>query len=174
MTSRVAIITADFFEESELLVPFYMLTGLGFHVEIATPDGKPVTGKGGFTGLPVHRDIADITSSELDGLIIPGGFAPDLVRRVPAAIDLVKACNAAELPIGMICHGAWVAVTANILDNRHITTVPVIRPEVEGAGALWSEERVVVDHNLITAQIPTDLHTWITRFASIIEERRQS
>lgn len=171
MTQNIALITADFFEESELLVPFHILSGMGFKVEIFTPTGKPVTGKGGYSGLPAHGAIADLNPEKLDGLLIPGGFAPDLVRRDPAALALLRSCDAAGTPIGMICHGAWVAVSAGVLSGRTITAVPVVRPEVEGAGATWSDEPVVIDAHWVTAQIPRDLHAWVNSFATVVRDR---
>lgn len=158
--TRIAIATADFYEESEVITPFFYLAGMA-ETKIYTPSGKPVTGKNGMTGLPVHGDLGELTDDDFDVLIIPGGFAPDLVRRVASFLEVVKTADAKRKTLAFICHGLWVAVAAGILENRTVTAVPVIKPEVIGAGALWSDECVVVADNLITAQLPKDIHAWL-------------
>lgn len=164
VAARIALLTADWFEESEILYPQFRLRGAGCNVKTYSPGGTPIRGKGGLGPLPVDGDARELLQGDFDALLIPGGFAPDIVRRSPEVLALVKEVVASGKPIGFICHGLWVALSAGILEGRNVTAVPVIRPEVEAAGALWSDARVVVDGNIITAQVPLDLEPWMQQF----------
>ncbi len=166
----IAILTADLFEESEVLYPQIRLRGAGANVKVLSPTGQSVKGKNGFAALPVEGAIADVSLDEVDAVVIPGGFAPDKVRQDSAAIELVRGAAQAGKPIAFICHGLWVGVTADILNGRTTTAVPVIKPEVVGAGASWSDNHVVVDGNLVTAQIPRDLEEWMQKFIDVVAQ----
>lgn len=166
----IAILTADLFEESEVLYPQIRLKGEGADVKVLSPSGASVKGKNGFAALPIDGAIKDVSINDVDAVVVPGGFAPDKVRADQAAIELVQAADQAGKPVAFICHGLWVGVTANILRGREATAVSVIKPEVEGAGATWSDEHVVVDKNLVTAQIPRDLETWMREFIAVLAE----
>ncbi|MFC0582887.1 type 1 glutamine amidotransferase domain-containing protein [Micrococcoides hystricis] len=164
---NIVILTSDLFEESEVLYPQIRLKGEGADVKVLSPTGDSVKGKNGFAALPVDGAIKDVSIEDVDAVVVPGGFAPDKVRQDEAAIELVKAADAAGKPVAFICHGLWVGVTADILQGRTATAVGVIRPEVEGAGATWSDDHVVVDKNLVTAQIPRDLEEWMKKFIDV-------
>ncbi|MGP5394898.1 type 1 glutamine amidotransferase domain-containing protein [Arthrobacter rhombi] len=159
--ASVAILTADFFEESEVLFPYYRLLGQTRKVVVATPDGRPPKGKGGLGQFPVQASFADLAVSDFDAVLVPGGFAPDIVRRNSEGLDFLTQMDRAGKPVAMICHGAWVALTAGLLRGRTVTSAPFIRPEVEAAGANWRDEPVVIDGNMITSRLPQDLDAWI-------------
>lgn len=159
--AAVAILTADFFEESEVLFPYYRLLGQVKKVVVATPDGLPPKGKGGLGQIPAQASFADLVPSDFDAVLVPGGFAPDIVRRSAKALEFLKEMDRAGKPVAMICHGAWVALSAGLLVGRTVTSAPFIRPEVEAAGASWKDEAVVVDGNMITSRLPQDLDAWI-------------
>ena len=166
--ASVAILTADFFEESEVLFPYYRLLGTVRKVIVATPDGGPAQGKGGLKQFSAQSSFAQLSADEFDAVIIPGGFAPDVVRRSGEALDFLRQMDQAGKPVAMICHGAWVALTAGILDGRKVTGAPFIRPEVEGAGAQWFDEPVVVDGNFVTSRLPQDLGPWMDAFLELL------
>ncbi|QNQ89206.1 protease [Corynebacterium poyangense] len=170
MSKQIAIVTADYFEESEVIFPYFHLKGKGYEVKIYTPNGEEARGKNGMKNLPVSGGFDEIRVSDIDALIIPGGFAPDIVRRNETILRLVKKADKNNTLIAMICHGAWVAISAKILNKRKITAVPVIRPEIEGAGGNWQDESVVVDRNMVTAQVPNDLYKWLTIISNKLEE----
>ena len=167
---KIAILTADWFEESEVLYPQFRLKGEGAEVKTFSFGGNAVTGKGGLGPIPVDGNVSDIKLADFDACVIPGGFAPDMVRRSPEAMELIRQADAAGKPLAFICHGLWVGVTAGILNGRTVTAVPVIKPEVEGAGAMWSDDRAVVDKNLVTAQIPNDLEAWMKKFIDVVSQ----
>ncbi|MBW7457546.1 DJ-1/PfpI family protein, partial [Paenibacillus sepulcri] len=105
-----------------------------------------------------------VDSSQVDGLLVPGGWAPDKLRRYPQVLQLVKDMDAAAKPIGQICHAGWVLISAKILSGRKVTSTPGIRDDMENAGAVWIDEPVVVDGNLISSRRPPDLPPYAKAF----------
>lgn len=170
INASVALLTADFFEESEVLFPYYRLLGQVQNVVVATPDGVPVQGKGGLNRFAAQASFAQLSIEDFDAMIIPGGFAPDIVRRSPEALDFLQQMDQAGKPIAMICHGAWVALSAGVLAGRTVTGAPFIRPEVEGAGANWLDQPVVVDGNMVTARLPQDLDPWMDAVLKVLSD----
>ena len=160
-TKRIAVLAADFFEESELIYPTLRLREEGYDVVVASPGGAAVTGESGYGPHPVDADVNDLSADDFDAVVVPGGFAPDILRRHQSVLDLVAKADAAGKPVAFVCHGAWVGISAGILSGRRMTSVSAIRDDVRNAGATWIDEPVVVDGNLVTAQLPRDLGPWI-------------
>ena len=108
---------------------------------------------------PGAADVAaaDVKADDLAAVVVPGGFAPDLMRRDPAMVDLVAAVNAAGKPVAAICHAGWVLISAGIVKDRSVTSFHSIRVDMENAGGAWQDAEVVVDGNLITSRHPGDL-----------------
>jgi len=165
---RVTILAADFFEESELIYPVLRLREEGYSVTVAGVGTAPVRGKSGYGPYPVDVDVADVDPGEVDALVVPGGFAPDLLRRSPAVLELVGNIDAAGKPVAFVCHGAWVGISAGIVKGRRLTSVSAIRDDLQNAGADWVDEAVVVDRNLVTAQLPRDLGNWMRALISAL------
>jgi protease I len=166
---RIAVVTADFFEESELIYPTLRLREEGHEVIVAAPGGEAIKGKSGYGPHPVDADVADLAADDFDAVVVPGGFAPDILRRHQAVLDLVAKADAAGKPVAFVCHGAWVGVSAGILAGRRTTSVAAIRDDVQNAGAVWVDEPVVVDGNLVTAQLPRDLGQWIRALIAALD-----
>ena len=99
----------------------------------------------------------DAKAGEFDAIVIPGGYAPDKLRRYPKILDLVKDIHDAGKPVAFICHAGWVPISAGIVDRRRVTSVKAIRDDLITAGAEWVDEEVVVDGNLISSRTPDDL-----------------
>ncbi|MBB3114421.1 protease I [Paenibacillus phyllosphaerae] len=147
----------DEFEDLELWYPVYRVREEGATVLFAGPEkGNTHIGK---YGVPATADLSydEVSSEQIDGLLVPGGWAPDKIRRYPKVLQLVQEMDAAGKPIGQICHAGWVLVSAKILQGRKVTSTPGIRDDMENAGATWIDEPVVVDGNLISARRPPDL-----------------
>lgn len=159
--TRVLILAADLFEESELLYPLHRLAEEGAEVTVASAGAKPVVGKRGYGPMPVDTDLTGLAERDFDGIIVPGGFAPDALRKDDGVLDLVRAFDAAGKPIGFICHAGWVLISAKIVDGRRATSVPTIRVDMENAGVDWVDEPTVVDGHLISARRPADLGPWM-------------
>src|SRR5262252_2913295 len=162
MTQRtVLLLAADQFEDMELLYPLYRLAEEGIEVVVAGLDDQPVTGKKGHGPVPVHTTVEQVAEPVFDALVIPGGYAPDKLRRSPAVLDLVRAFDAKGKPIAFICHAGWVPISAQILKGRRATSVGAIRDDMVNAGADWVDDATVVDGNLISARTPADLGPWM-------------
>jgi protease I len=158
---RVLILAADLFEDMELLYPLYRLKEEGVQTIVAGLDGKPVSGKKGHGPVAVDSAVEGLKAADFDALVIPGGFAPDKLRRSETVLDLVRAFNAADKPIAFICHAGWVPISAHILKGRRATSVGAIRDDMVNAGVDWVDEATVVDGNLISARTPDDLGPWM-------------
>lgn len=167
-STRVVVLAADFFEESELIYPVLRLREEGYSVAVAGVGTAPVRGKSGYGPYPVDVAVDDLDPAEVDALVVPGGFAPDLLRRSPAVLDLVAKVDAEGKPVAFVCHGAWVGVSAGIVKDRRLTSVSAIRDDLRNAGANWVDEPVVVDGNLVTAQLPRDLGAWMRAFIAAL------
>ncbi len=173
--ARILIMATDGFEESELLAPRAMLIDRGAEVRLASPRPRPIQ-------ATVHDDpgrtirpdltIADVEVAEFDALVLPGGVInPDALRTDPQAVALVQAFVAAGKPVAAICHGPWLLVEADVLRGRRATGWRSIRTDLRNAGAELSDERVVRDGTLITAQAPEDVAAFTEALIAAIEER---
>lgn len=161
----------DEFEDLELWYPVYRVREAGAAVLYAGPEkGKTHIGK---YGVPAIADLSfdEVNSNDIAGLLVPGGWAPDKLRRYPKVLQLVQELNSAGKPIGQICHAGWVLISAKILEGRKVTSTPGIRDDMENAGAEWFDEAVVVDGNLISARRPPDLPPYAKAFVDALEEQ---
>lgn len=157
---KVLILAADLFEDMELLYPLFRLREEEVDVTVAGLDDSPVSGKKGYSPLAVDVVVDALAAEDFDALVIPGGFAPDKLRRSEAVLGLVRDFDAAGKPIAFICHAGWVPISAKILPGRRATSVGAIRDDMENAGVEWTDEACVVDGNLISARTPDDLGPW--------------
>ena len=166
---KVLVLAADLFEDMELLYPVYRLREEEVDVTVAglTPDD--VTGKKGHGPVPVDATVEEVDAAGFDALVIPGGFAPDKLRRSKEVLSLVEAFNAASTPIAFICHAGWVPISAGIIKGRRATSVDAIRDDMVNAGADWVDEPCVVEGNLISARTPADLGPWMKAFLAALD-----
>jgi protease I len=158
---KVLLLAADDFEDMELLYPLYRLREEDVSVTVAGLDEYPVTGKKGHGPVDVDATVDEVSAADYDALVIPGGYAPDKLRRSRAVLDLVRAFDADGKPIAFICHAGWVPISARILKGRRATSVGAIRDDMVNAGTDWVDEATVVDGNLISARTPADLGPWM-------------
>jgi protease I len=165
----VLMFAADLFEDMELLYPFYRLAEEGVGVTIAGLDDQPVTGKKGHGPVAVDTTVNDVNAEGFDALIIPGGFAPDKLRRSDAVLELVRSFDTAVKPIAFICHAGWVPISAQIVKGRRATSVGAIRDDMVNAGVDWVDEATVIDGNLISARTPADLGPWMRALLAALQ-----
>jgi protease I len=158
---KVLLLAADMFEDMELLYPLYRLREEEVTVTVAGLDDRPVTGKKGHGPVAVDTTVDQVAAQDFDALVIPGGYAPDLLRRSESVLDLVRAFDEADKPIAFICHAGWVPISARILEGRQATSVGAIRDDMVNAGVDWVDQATVVDGNLISARTPADLGPWM-------------
>jgi protease I len=171
-TRRVLVLAADLFEDMELLYPLYRLREEGIAVTVAGVDRAPVTGKKGYGPFEVDATVEEVQESAFDALVIPGGFAPDKLRRSPVVLELVRSFDNAGKPVAFICHAGWVPISAGILRGRKATSVGAIRDDMVNAGAEWVDQETVVDGNLISARTPADLGPWMKALLGALDGRR--
>jgi protease I len=165
----VLLLAADLFEDMELLYPLYRLAEEGVEVTTAGLDDHAVTGKKGHGPVPVDATVNDVNADSFDALIIPGGYAPDKLRRSDAVLELVRSFDTAAKPIAFICHAGWVPISAQVVKGRRATSVDAIRDDMVNAGVDWVDEATVVDGNLISARTPADLGPWMKALLRALE-----
>lgn len=165
---RVMLFAEDNYEDLELWYPKLRLIEAGCEVVVAGPEKKTYHSKNGY---PAECDgkVSDYRASDFDGVIVPGGFCPDRLRRYQEVLDFTRDTNAAGKVVAAVCHGGWVLVSADVLRGRRCTSVPAIKDDMKNAGAQWVDEPCVVDANLVTAQIPKDLPAFCREILAILE-----
>jgi protease I len=154
---RVAILAENLYQEMELWVPYYRLREEGAEVQVVGSGGaKSYASKHGY---PVQVDVQaeQVDAVEYDAVVIPGGFAPDLMRRSAAMVKVVRDAFQHGKVVAAICHAGWMPVSAGILKGKRATSFFSIKDDLVNAGATWVDEEVVVDGNLITSRKPDDL-----------------
>ncbi len=154
---RFVILVDTQFNDHEFWYPYYRLKEAGSDVvTVGTKAGQTYTGK---YGTPVKADKApaEINVSEYAGIIIPGGYAPDHMRRDQNMVSLVRAFDQQDKTVAAICHAGWMLVSAGILKGRTVTCFFAIKDDLVNAGAKWRDHEVVVDRNMITSRTPDDL-----------------
>jgi protease I len=154
---RIALLVDNMYQEMEVWYPLYRLREAGAEVvTIGAEAGKTYTSK---LGYPVKADKSydEAKASDFDGVVVPGGYAPDYIRRYPKAIQLVKEIDGAGKLVAAICHGPWVLCSTGTLKGRRATSFFAIKDDVVNAGARWEDAEVIVDTNLVTSRKPDDL-----------------
>ena len=170
LTGKKAIVLVDqMYQELEVWYPLYRLREEDATVTVAGLDDRPVTGKKGHGPVAVDTTVDRVAAQDFDALVIPGGYAPDKLRRSEAVLSLVRAFDEAGKPIAFICHAGWVPISAKILKGRRATSVAAIRDDMINAGADWVDEAAVVDGHLISARTPADLGPWMKALLAALE-----
>src|SRR5438445_664761 len=152
----VLFFAGPLYEDLELWYPKIRLEEEGAATTVAGIGEKTYAGKRGYP-VTVDTNVADVDAADFDGLVIPGGFAPDQLRRHEAVLKITREMFRAGKPVAFICHAGWVAISAKILKGKRATSVRAIRDDMENAGVTWEDAPVVVDGNLISSRTPADL-----------------
>lgn len=153
---RIAILIGPEYEDLEVWYPKLRLEAAGYEAPIVGVEGQVYRGKHGYPAL-ADLSLASVDPATLAGVIAPGGWAPDKIRRDPVALDLVRAVDAAGGLVATICHGPWILISAGIVRGRRLTSTVGIRDDVVNAGAEWVDQAVVQDRNIISSRVPKDL-----------------
>ncbi len=171
---RVAILTENGFEESELTSPLEALRKAGADVHIVSPrEGKVKGWKDGNWSieLPVDVLVADADPEEYDALVIPGGVInPDLMRRDPDCIEFAKEFLQEGKPVAAICHGPQLLIETGMLEGKRMTSFHSIKTDLINAGVRWEDKEVVVDNGLVTSRSPKDLEAFNKKMIEEIAE----
>jgi len=159
---RIAFLVAnEGVEQVELSEPARAVRDAGGDVDLIAPADEPVQGfdhlDKGDTFEP-DRTVAEADPADYDGLVLPGGVAnPDQLRTKAEAVDFVRSFFEADKPVGVICHGPWTLVEADVVHDRTLTSFPSLKTDIRNAGGHWVDEEVHVDDNLVSSRNPDDL-----------------
>jgi len=155
---RIAILAEDNFEDSELTEPLRAMKDAGARVLIVGSGSKKgYKGKRSLAEVKVDTTADKVEASQFDAIIVPGGYAPDKMRLHQSMVDLVRKAHAEGKIIAAICHGPQLLISADIVRGRRVTSWPSVAVDLKNAGAIWVNEPVVKDANIITARKPADL-----------------
>ena len=165
---KIAILVDNIYQEMEVWYPLYRLREAGAEVvTVGASAGATYTSK---LGYPVHcdRSYDEVSASQFDGVVVPGGYAPDHIRRHAKANQFVHDFDAQGKLVAAICHAAWVLCSANMLKGRKATSFFAIKDDVIHAGADWVDAEVVVDRNLVTSRKPDDLPAFCRAMIAVL------
>lgn len=168
--TTVLFFAAPLYEDLELWYPKIRLEEEGATTVVAGLGEKTYQGKKGYP-LTVDANVEDLSAADFDGLVIPGGYAPDIMRRNRRLLEITKEMHDAGKPVAFICHAGWVPISAGIVRGRRGTSVGAIRDDLVNAGMEWEDSAVVVDGNLISSRTPADLPDFMRALIAALEER---
>jgi protease I len=154
---RLLMFVGDIYEDLEVWYPKLRMIEAGAEVVLAGPEaGVTYAGKNGY---PCKSDaaISEVNAADFDGLIVPGGFMPDKLRRDAKVLELVRDFNAAGKLIAAVCHGGWIPISAGVYRGVRVTGSPGIKDDLINAGALWEDAPVVIDRHFVSSRKPDDL-----------------
>jgi protease I len=166
---RIAMLAEDLYQELELWYPLLRMREAGAEVSVVGMPG--VEEYHSKLGYPVEVDVAAdaVSADDFDAVIIPGGYAPDRIRRHQPMLDLVRGIFERGGVVAAICHGAWVPISAGIMKGRQATCFSAIKDDVINAGATYVDIDVVQDGNLITSRVPQDLPAFCRTIISALK-----
>jgi len=172
LTGKVVLFFAGpLYEDLELWYPKIRLEEEGARTVVAGTGEKVYQGKKGYP-ITVDTDVDQIRAADFDGLVIPGGYAPDIMRRSPKLLQLTREIYQAGKPVAFICHAGWVPISAGIVKGKRGTSVGAIKDDLVNAGLIWEDSPVVVDGNLISSRTPADLGVFCKALIAALEESR--
>jgi protease I len=154
---RILMFVGDIYEDLEVWYPKLRLIEAGAEVVLAGPEAKVTYA--GKHGYPCKSDAAidEVDATSFDGLIVPGGFMPDKLRREAKVLQLVRDFNDAQKLIAAVCHGGWIPISAGVYRGVRVTGSPGIKDDLVNAGAIWEDKPVVIDRHFVSSRKPDDL-----------------
>jgi protease I len=165
---KIAVLIDNLYQEMEGWYPIFRFQEAGAQVVLVGAEaGKTYASKLGYPAN-CERSYDAVTAHEFDGVVVPGGYAPDHIRRHPKANQFVREMDAQGKLVASICHGPWVLCSAGVLQGRHATCFFAIKDDVINAGALYEDAEVVVDGNLVTSRKPEDLPAFCRASISVL------
>jgi protease I len=171
LNQAILMFTGDIYEDMELWYPKYRLQEAGANVVVAgEKGGHTYAGKHGY---PNKSDASyhDVKSNDFNGLVVPGGFMPDKLRRDPVVLRLVREFAEAGKLVAAICHGGWIPISAGVYRGVQVTGSPGIKDDLINAGALWSDAPVVIDRHFVSSRKPDDLPEFCRGLLAVLTRR---
>lgn len=170
--NHVAFLATDGFEDSELTSPWGAVTAEGASATMVAPEGSKITGKNGHVQT-VDLPASSASADDFEALVLPGGVVnADHLRLDKSSIDFARAFFQQGKPVGVICHGAWILIEADVVKGRTLTSYPSLATDLRNAGADWVDEEVSVDQGLVSSRTPDDLPAFNAKLVEEIGEGR--
>jgi len=166
---RIALLVGKDFEDMEVMYPLYRLREAGFQVDLIgeDPAGTKYIGKNGYPVLSTLV-ISKAKPKDYCGLVAPGGWAPDKLRRNPKILKLTADIDHQGGVIASICHGPWILISAGIVKGKKTTSTPALKDDLLNAGAQWADQEVVVDGRMVTSRKPDDLPAFMREMLKLL------
>ena len=167
---KILLITYDNCDDSEVLYPLFRMREEGYTVDVASMEKRQIRAKYHFT-VDASLLLDEVDPADYDGLILPGGTAPEKIRQQPAALEIARYFDREHLPVAAICHGPDILISAGTLRGRHCTCYPGIRDDVIAAGGIYRDCEAVVDTDarLVTSRRPEDLPAFMREFIALLK-----
>lgn len=166
---KALIISADNFEDLELLVPYFRLKEEGIEVDIASLKRGKIKGIRNYE-VEANLTLTEVKEEEYGVLVLPGGKAPQVIRKEESALVIVKYFFEKKKPVSAICHGPQILISAGVIKGRHATCYKTVAKELEEAGGIYEDKEVVVDGNLVTSRMPSDLPFFLREMMRLIKK----
>lgn len=169
---RIAVLVDQSYQEMEVWYPIYRFIEAGAEVVTVGPTaGASIPSK---LGYPVKADkaYADVKATDFDGVVCPGGWAPDYIRRSEAAIKFVSDMGKQGKLLAAICHGPWVLCSADAIRGRKVTSFFAVKTDVVNAGGVWEDSEVVVDGHIVTSRKPEDLPAFMRASIDVVAKQK--
>ena len=167
---KIAILVEDSYEDLELWYPYYRLLEEGADVKLIGPEAKVYQSKHGYPA-EANLSAAEAKADDFQGIIVPGGYAPDKLRRYPKILDLVREVFENGGIVASICHGPWVLISTNIMKGKKATGFNSIKDDLVNAGSIYLDKEVVIDNNLITSRTPQDLPAFLPAIIAALQNK---
>jgi len=164
---KIAVLVEADYQDMEVWFPIFRLREEGAEV-VVVGTGSSTTYRGKY-GYPITVDFSadQVHAEQFDGVVIPGGWAPDRLRQYKTVLDFVRKLFDAGKPVAAICHAGSVLVSADLVRGKHLTSFNAIKDDLKNAGANWEDKEVVVDGNLVTSRRPDDLPAFMRAFIAL-------
>jgi protease I len=166
---HVLIISANGFEDSELLQPYQQLNEEGVSADIASMRAGTITGKHGME-VKATLSVDEVNPDDYQMLLLPGGKAPSELRKHQRVLEIVRQFFQQNKPVAAICHGPQILISAGVMEDRTSTSYPSVAEELREAGANYLDQEVVVDGNLITSRRPDDIPAFVGEILAVLKE----
>ena len=165
---KALVMIEDLFNDYEFIYPYYRLKEAGLDVHVVGPEaGKTYAGKSG-TSARSTLSADQVNAGDFDVLVIPGGYAPDHMRRHKSMVDLVRSMVDKGKVVGAICHAGWMLASADVLRGKKVTSFFAIKDDMVHAGADWTDKEAVVDGKLVTSRTPDDLPAFMRSILELV------
>jgi protease I len=169
---KIALLVGKDFEDMEVMYPYYRLIEAGYTVDVIGEEKAATTYKGKFTYPIVSTLEADkAIAKDYAGLVAPGGWMPDRLRRNLSVLKLVSDIDRQGGVIASICHGPWILISAKVVKGKKMTSTTAIKDDLENAGAIWVNEEVIVDGRLVTSRKPDDLPAFMRETLKLLNSK---